>query len=72
MEKGGPGGPWPFLNFKPALHRNSIFAIEKSNFSKWPSQLSVTSSASNVCACVRLCLVYVYMCFSDVRYTYVI
>ena len=27
--KGGPGGPCPLLKFK-ALHRNSIFAIEKS------------------------------------------
>jgi len=26
--KGRPGGPWPLLKFK-ALHRNSIFAIEK-------------------------------------------
>ena len=44
-EKGGPGGPWPLLNFK-ALHRNSIFAIEKSSISlSGPPQLSVPSSA---------------------------
>ena len=43
----GQGGPWPLLNLRP-LHRIVIFAIEN-HFSliKWPSLLSVTSSASS-------------------------
>ena len=62
-EKGGGGrGPWTFLNFK-ALHRNSIFAIEKSsrkifNFSEWPPQLSASSSAGTLSddgdACIHI------------------
>ena len=35
-EVGGPGGPWPLLNFK-TLHRNSNFAIENHlSLVKWP------------------------------------
>ena len=44
----GKGGPWSLLNFK-ALHRNSIFAIEKSSiFLSGPPQLSVPSSAGGI------------------------